>query len=357
MEGAVFYKRLDAYRFIAVSMVMISHWLNFLKAYVNIGEVGVILFFVLSGFLITNSLLTALLQQSDKRKIAVVFYVRRFLRIFPLYYLVIAIFYVVFKDAVLKKDIAYYLFYGVNFLVLKLQHWPDHFSHFWSLSVEEQFYICWPIILIPFFTIRGTLLKLILIAALLSFYLLLTFKKHNGEFFLMSSFYSSLSIVAGALLSWCWNFRKRWLLKMQLIKIFPLVLCLLGALFFFSQSQYFYPLFLLLSIGIAILLILYLIGNESGKQLYFDYFWTNKWIGYLGKISYGIYMYHNFMYHLFAMAGFDRNALTDWSTKGYVVFFLVYPFFYFVVTIIISILSWELFERPINNLKRYFPYQ
>ena len=348
MEGTVFYKRLDAYRFIAVSFVMVSHWLNFLKAYVN---------FVLSGFLITNSLLTALQQQPDKRKIAIVFYVRRFLRIFPLYYLVIVLFYVVFKDAVLKKDIAYYLFYGVNLLVLKLQHWPDHFSHFWSLSVEEQFYVCWPIIIIPFFTVRSTLIKLILIAALLSFYLLLTFKKYNNEFFLMNSFYSSLAIVAGAFLSWCWNFRKVWLLKMRLISTFPVMLGLLSVLFFFRQSQYFYLLFLLLSIGNGILLILYLIGNENGERLYVDSFWTNKGIGYLGKISYGIYVYHNFMYHLFAMAGFDRNALTDWSSKGYVIFFIVYPFFYFVVTIIISVLSWELFERPINNLKRYFPYR
>ncbi len=355
MEDTIFYKRLDAYRFMAVLFVMVSHWLNFLKPYVNIGEFGVVLFFVLSGFLITNSLLAALKKQSDRRTIFFTFYVRRFLRIFPLYYLVIAIFYIVFKDAVLKKDIWYYLLYGVNFLVLKLQQWPNHFSHFWSLSVEEQFYVCWPIIIIPFFTVRNTLIKLMITAALLSFYLLLTFKKHNSEFFLMNSFYSSLSIVAGALLSWGWNFRKGWLLKLRLVTISPLLLGLLCILFFFRHSLYFYPFFLLISIGIALLLILYLVRNENGEGL-FEWFWTNKWVSYLGKISYGIYVYHNFMYHIFALAGFDRNVLTDWSFKGYLVFFIVYPFFYFLVTILISILSWELFERPINNLKKYFPY-
>ena len=351
-----FYKRLDVYRFIAVFFVMLSHWLGFLQEYVNLGGTGVIMFFVLSGFLITNSILAALENKSAPAKVFRVFYIRRFLRIFPLYYLVIFVFYVVFKDAILIKDLKYYVFYAVNFLVLKIQHWPDHFSHLWSLSAEEQFYLVWPVLIIPFFSKKNTGLKIICTLVFLLAYLLLSYKKYNTDFFLLNPLYSSLAIVAGGFLSWHWNYNKDYLLSLRLPRAFPFVMTCYICLCFFTHTYYFYGCFLILTITASALLILYLIDGKKGDPVMLDGFFNNKTLGYLGKISYGIYVYHNLMYHLFAMAGFDRRLLHDWSAKGYLVYFLVYPVFYLLATILISILSWELFERPINNLKRYFPY-
>jgi peptidoglycan/LPS O-acetylase OafA/YrhL len=353
LPATIFYKRLDVYRFIAVFFVMLSHWLGFLQEYVNLGGTGVIMFFVLSGFLITNSILSALENKTAPSKVFRVFYIRRFLRIFPLYYLVIFVFYFFFKDAVLIKDLKYYVFYAVNFLVLKIQHWPDHFSHLWSLSAEEQFYLVWPVLIIPFFSKKNTGIKIICTLVLLVVYLLLSYNTH---FFLLDPLYSSLPIVAGGLLSWYWNYHKDYLLSLRLPRAFPFVMACYICLRFFMDSYYFYGCFLIVTITASLLLIIYLIDDEKEKPVMFDGFFKNKTLGYLGKISYGIYVYHNLMYHLFAMVGFDRRMLSDWSVKGYLVYFLVYPVFYLIATILISILSWELFERPINNLKRYFPY-
>ncbi len=92
------YERLDVYRFISVSFVLISHWCGFTKYYFRIGELGVIMFFVLSGFLITNSLNFSISKNSCTAKVLLNFYIRRTLRITPLYFIVLFLFFFVFDD-------------------------------------------------------------------------------------------------------------------------------------------------------------------------------------------------------------------------------------------------------------------
>jgi len=155
---------LDGIRGIALLAVMLSHGgpyiertsvLSKLFAYAMIpGWSGVELFFVLSGFLITGILLKSKTAENYFSS----FYARRFLRIFPIYYLVLtagllAASHVSWWNAVLpaagKTRIAYY-FYAQNWPMF----WPHHlflranvFGHFWSLAVEEQFYIVWPLVI------------------------------------------------------------------------------------------------------------------------------------------------------------------------------------------------------------------
>jgi peptidoglycan/LPS O-acetylase OafA/YrhL len=154
---------LDGLRGIAVLLVMIYHF-SFGWVFSNapldaayarlsgVGWMGVDLFFVLSGFLITGIL-------HDTRGRAgyfTSFYARRFLRIFPLYYVFVllvmpAAAHLLSNDpapavAALRAKSGWYLGYGVNFM-LALRGWQSTVlasAHLWSLAVEEQFYLLWP---------------------------------------------------------------------------------------------------------------------------------------------------------------------------------------------------------------------
>lgn len=159
---------LDGVRGIAILWVMLFHflplgsrdspWLNVLLELTGAGWLGVDLFFILSGFLITRILVTSRKHPGYFRN----FYARRFLRIFPLYYGVLAV--VLFMPLVVpalftekfRADIwssqGWLWLYGMNW-----RHWLHgewtfdcewvELNHFWSLAVEEQFYLVWPLLL------------------------------------------------------------------------------------------------------------------------------------------------------------------------------------------------------------------
>ena len=106
------------------------------------GETGVTLFFVLSGFLITTILLKAKSETDNNLGIIKNFMIRRSLRIFPIYYIFLG-FLLLLKYPIDIKFLGYFLTYTSNFLVIKEKHWVNY-THTWSLSVEEQFYLIWP---------------------------------------------------------------------------------------------------------------------------------------------------------------------------------------------------------------------
>ena len=151
---------LDGLRGIAILLVFIYHYLprnfyNPLSWVASIGWTGVDLFFVLSGFLITG----ILYDTRNSSNFFKVFYARRALRLFPLYFFVVGI--VLFVSALSHtsmswKAIPFYI-YGAN-LMIPLKDGIPNFSpylsclHFWSLALEEQFYSLWP--LVVFFVFR-----------------------------------------------------------------------------------------------------------------------------------------------------------------------------------------------------------
>lgn len=133
--------RLDGLRCVAIMMVIIGHFLYFLTG-TNGGIFGVNLFFVLSGFLITSILLSDISVTFGKAYKK--FIIRRALRIFPVYYLIILFFLAISAQGI-KEDWPYLLTYTYNFHVSGLTDWEHHlYSPYWSLSVEEQFYLFFP---------------------------------------------------------------------------------------------------------------------------------------------------------------------------------------------------------------------
>ena len=164
-----FMPQLDGLRAIAVGAVLVHHLLAQdllpgLLSQVSWGFAGVRLFFVLSGFLITAILLRA---RADAERLGTSpmwvirqFYARRFLRIFPLYY------FVIFAGALLnlppiREEFWWLVSYLFNFRLAQLGWYPEHIAHFWSLAVEEQFYLFWPWLVL--FAPRRLLLPIALI--------------------------------------------------------------------------------------------------------------------------------------------------------------------------------------------------
>ena len=156
---------LDGLRGIAIILVMLFHFrlYDFGEIGVSVGWVGVQLFFVLSGFLITRILLAD--RKHSLSAYLKKFYWRRSLRIFPLYYayllvLSLAFVFVEFPPELGEKAPWLYT-YTYNYTRLSPE-WTHSifFTHLWSLSVEEQFYLVWPLFL---FLARGRSLKVALL--------------------------------------------------------------------------------------------------------------------------------------------------------------------------------------------------
>src|SRR6185369_11926154 len=135
----------------------------FKSIFIQKGEFGVNMFFVLSGFLITSILLNEKVKNTGKQHFTIIknFFVRRVLRIFPIYYLVILLC-CLFGYQFVIDNIAYFVTYTSNLLPYRSGQ-SNVLSHTWSLAVEEQFYIVWPWLII---LINRKFIKYILWAAI-----------------------------------------------------------------------------------------------------------------------------------------------------------------------------------------------
>jgi len=140
--------QLDGLRAVAVAAVAWSHWLPDWQFGVPLGA-GVHLFFVLSGFLITRILL-GLRAAPDRGAAIGRFYLRRALRLFPAFYLVLGV--AAWADVPLARATwPWHAGYLSNLFIASEAEWQGHLSHFWSLAVEEQFYLLWPwlVVVVP----------------------------------------------------------------------------------------------------------------------------------------------------------------------------------------------------------------
>lgn len=166
-KRGTYFENLDGLRFIAFFLVFLRHYFDFssykpssgaenllLENFAMNGRLGVNLFFVLSGFLITFLLLKEL-EGTGKIHVKF-FYVRRILRIWPLYFLVVGLNYFVipllthqFSVTAVKEHLIYNLFFISNFDILNTGFvgvGNDGLGILWSIAVEEQFYLVWPVL-------------------------------------------------------------------------------------------------------------------------------------------------------------------------------------------------------------------
>ena len=353
-KNNVFYPQLDSLRAIAVILVIISHWFaqnNFLNRYTNNGTLGVTLFFVLSGFLITGILLASKLkieQGSSISQAFKIFYIRRSLRIFPVYYLLLFVL-LIFSNEFIKDSFWWHFFYGSNFYFWIEGEFGGSLSHLWSLAVEEQFYLIWPavILLLP-----RKLLPLVFIAgicgAVVFRYCITTPENNLGRILMpgsLDSFCMGGLLIYGRRLEPVW-YRKYLNRRYLFVLLSCILLVLLHTPLFkindsaFQQSIY----YLLISIVFGIWIDRV---SDTVEWKPVKYILSNPALLYLGKISYGVYLFHNFIPYFY---GLDipgtAQPLPD----------LIIQLLRFIALIGLSSLSWLIVEKPFLKLKKYYNY-
>jgi peptidoglycan/LPS O-acetylase OafA/YrhL len=344
-----FMPQLDGLRAFAVAGVLVHHLLRddillTTPFGVTLGLLGVRLFFVLSGFLITGILLkgrdaidggSAHLPHVLRQ-----FYLRRTLRIFPLYYLVLALA-LMFGDTEVREQLPWLATYTYNFWISAVGFFPKAFSHFWSLCVEEQFYLLWPwmILLAPRRWLVPLTLAMIAIAPAFRAVAWELELREVAFYALTPSSFDALGI--GALLAIVSRDRgdgiggEPWLRNAALASavlaiVLPIVSEHLRAIY--GET-------------LVALVFAWLVARAStGFGGVVRHVLEAKPILYLGRISYGIYVYHLLIPEVF---GPVLKALgADLAPKGPAEFLI-----YSSLTVAVASASWFAIERPINRLK------
>lgn len=339
--------QLDGLRAIAVGAVLFSHWVP-LKFHFGIpfGYLGVLLFFVLSGFLITSGLIRSRDVENPKNEIKK-FYIRRVLRIFPLYYFVILLAHFNSVESI-SNNLIWHATYTSNFLYFFNQSWPQVGSHLWSLSVEEQFYLFWPFLML--LTPKSKLKRSLWAILIFSISLHLVSSQLNFKLIDKLLLLNLDALVAGGLLA---LYKKEHTINKFTPPLLILVILAWLICYFLSQIGFSHPLIFIARRFCMIAFFVWLISNAAvgfensiGKLIL-----NNPLFLFLGKISYGIYLWHGFIDTFI-----NHLALTFPSAFPIEVihFGLSAIFLKIVITIGVSILSWYLLESPMNNLKKRF---
>ena len=342
---------LDGLRGFAVILVMIFH--TFLP-YTSGGFIGVDIFFVLSGFLITTLLVK---EYESKQTINLKnFYIRRVLRLMPALVIFVASFYVYSQFFMGPEDKASALSASLSALLYfaNLARAYDWFKlsalgHTWTLSIEEQFYFIWPVTLMLFYSILNTKKKIAIAVGIII--ILLWFNRIVLEFggasinrLYFGSDTHSDGLFMGCLAALLLNLYRgkflafsEYLHRYKIFIPFTSIVFFIGATLFIGitiRSIYiwFFP---LLEIVAAVLVsFLYCKGNEHKTILF-----SNKYLIWLGSISYGVYLWHWFVY----------RVLMELGLNGIYVGLLGS-----VIAIGIATLSFYYIEKPILKMKKKF---
>jgi peptidoglycan/LPS O-acetylase OafA/YrhL len=320
--------QLDGLRAVAVTFVMAFHFIPGVDRVAPLGSIGVRLFFVLSGFLITRILLASKGQPIGEALGR--FYLRRSLRIFPLFYLVLALAAAIDIGPV-RATLGWHVTYLTNAYLFDRGAWHGSISHLWSLAVEEQFYLVWPclVLLLPERRLPPMITAMIVLAPLSR---LAIGGPMNSV--LPTSCLDSLG--AGALLAL--PAARRSMMNTGLLLGVPLLLSSL-ALRYAGYAGVAFEVALDLGVSLS---AAWIVGRAAtgfsgsvGATL------LAKPVVYVGTISYGLYLCHGFIPYVLGryIEGFID---LPWPAR-----FVMLT----MATVAAASLSWKLFEAPILSLK------
>lgn len=386
MKPIRYFEHLDTLRFIAFFSVFALH-VTFMNPYFNgsewyqwissslirNGDLGVNFFFVLSGFLITNILLR---ERDESSRIHVgAFYARRFLRIWPLYFAIVFIGFIVLP-ALLKVGPAnsdpflpefmsipsdrwyYYLGFLANFDIAFHSYPSPVLAVLWSVSVEEQFYIFWPLllVLVPRKALMPALFAVLFGAAAFRF-----FNWENAGIIRFHTLSCFSDISMGALLAYgLVNSEKLrlWFAKMprQTI-VFPYVAAMI--LIIIRETTYgplFYPIagwVVAIEPALFSAFFAFVIAEQHYSSESFIKFGRFKLLSSWGKLSYGMYCLHLVVIWIvlwaFKALEIQPNPQSPWV-------FLVQIFLSFAGTVLLASISYRFFEAPFLKLKDRFRF-
>jgi peptidoglycan/LPS O-acetylase OafA/YrhL len=344
-------KELDAVRGLAILSVLVDHWFPTNSIFFKGAEIinAPNIFFTISGFLITKILLgdRAKAEQYAYGKGVVFknFFFKRVLRIFPPYYLLLFLVYLINKVEVINYGP--YLTFMSNYYIYDTKVWGQ-ITHLWSMAVEEQFYLIWPwlILFSPKKWLPYTILAFAAIGIISQRFL------PDNDFSPILTFSCFDALALGAFLSWLITRYPYHLPKIY--RILSILAAISLVLFIKNQvTDRFYTLSsrTLTAIMVTWLLAYFITKPNPARRLSFIF--KNKQLITIGKMSYGIYLYHSvlpfYSYLLYEFIfSFIPVPRTIWK----------HPYVYiaenFVLLLLISWLSWKFFETPILNLKKHF---
>jgi len=337
---------LDALRAFAVACVLYSHYFLAGPLAKPVGAWGVRLFFVLSGFLITGILLRArdAAPGTGTWPQLRTFYLRRALRIFPAYYAYLALAALAGAPDVRRAPV-WHALYLSNVHLVRIDDWPAWTSHLWSLSVEEQFYLAWPfVMLLAPRRALGAVIGLTIAVGPLSRWLL----RDVSDVAVWTMPFAMLdSLGVGALLAWArWRGHGAWAARALRIAALPMAASTAVLLFFWRAAErdiaHLWQLTLALVFGWLVTR-----ATEGWRG------WTSRVLAaapvrYVGRVSYGVYLYHLLGQHV-VLWSIERSGL-PWPSR------IVLAGLSTLVTLGIASVSWVLLERPLNALKSRVPY-
>lgn len=346
-------KGFDGLRAISVIFVVLTHSgiaglllpeSNFFKFYffsLFAGTTGVKVFFTLSGFLITSILLKEIgLRGSVNIKF---FFIKRALRLFPpliLFFLALIPLILFNKVETELKAVFYSAFYIYNFIPREL--YSQELGHTWSLAIEEQFYLMYPFV-VNLFNIKRLIyvcvgvLVLCMGVEILFSYLKLKNYKLGSEYFILRWFIpAAFPIIVGCLLAIF--LERKWPIISGFFYQKPKIAIVLGVFLYCFPLLYFIPLSLtqmLQPLGVAVFIGLLYCHNTNNfiiKVLEFSI------IRYIGRISYGIYLYQG----IFLGTGPEATMVIQEFPLN------------ILLTFITAIISFELIEKKVLTLKGKF---
>jgi peptidoglycan/LPS O-acetylase OafA/YrhL len=356
-------KQLDGIRAIAVIFVILTHWFpgRIFSRY-GFGAIGVDIFFVLSGFLITRILIVERLKIDaepfvhSRLKAIKNFIIRRSLRIFPIYFLLL-FFLIIFAKQLpnpIAKDWEWYFFYLQNLLFYINQGWPSgKLSHLWSLAVEEQFYLFWPWLIL--FVSPKWVLRLMVFSFLIGiasvFYLT---KLKGGAMAEVLTPTCMQAFASGGILAYFHVKKGLDFYKLEFYFLIP-------ALFSFCYLILGLNGVLSLVVDLRTIISIVMVGVLSAILINPNSIISLKFLGnpvlvFLGKISYGVYLFHNFIplvLNSFMYLLKNKNIeifLLNYNPKlneQSIIFYLIS----FMVLVLLSSTSFFLFESKIKKFK------
>lgn len=375
----IFFDNLDGLRFLAFFVVFVNHAFGSLDyansnqtfifirdRYLTSGDLGVNLFFVLSGFLITYLLLKE--KELNGRINIPHFYLRRILRIWPVYFFVVGI--CLFLIPLFNKNIPAgfpisvttdtlnpwlyvgfagnfdYIFHGISNVLIGV---------LWSVSVEEQFYLFWPLLIafIPRKHLATAFIVVILGAISFRF-----FGTNKGNAMLLK--YHSLSSMSDlaigalfALFSTKERFKDairktpRWLIILMYILFFALIPFRMKI---WKFGLYYVHVASILPVIISLFFAFFILEQNYAERSFYK-FSKFKFISSLGKYTYGMYCYHMIVFFLviytFYICGLDVMHANKYLFLGEVIISLT-------VTILLSKFSYNYIESGFLKLKDRF---
>jgi peptidoglycan/LPS O-acetylase OafA/YrhL len=363
---------LDGIRGLAILLVLADHlvswkghsgrWIVDVLAEVHsFSWVGVNLFFALSGFLITGILVDTLGSQDFFKT----FYVRRILRIFPLYYGFLFVLLLLTKPLHLSWGgwQYFYLTYTAN-----LALWwdkpmllsPFRIIHLWSLQVEEQFYLVWPLILY-FCRNRSKLIRYSLVMCLVAFTirLMLVVLKIASTRYAYLPYSFTLCCCDNLLYGCVLALLLRTYRRDKVLSFAPLLLLICAVPLMIERLVYlgtpwmgtiFMPTigFSLIGIGCASLIAMALRPFSFAERIF-----ISPTLRFFGRYSYGLYVFHYSIYGFLSLPLYEifvrylhSKALSGLLSAGVVL----------SISVLLAVLSYHLYEIYFLKLKKYFAY-